>query len=158
MLTENYTIIKCTVWWLFTKQTPKWRPRILSEFQKSPFDTSQSLVTTLCPRQTLLQLLPSLMTFVLFQKQKTSSNWNYTIYILFLKSGFFCSAICFWGSFMCLWVVKLPLFSMLHSMHSTIWLSHNLFFFILLSMIFGLFPVQGYLRDAMSITVLCIVQ
>ena len=43
----------------FTKQTPKWRPRILIKFQESPFDTSQSLGTTPYPKQTLLWFLPS---------------------------------------------------------------------------------------------------
>lgn len=101
VLKENYTIIKCTVWWIFKKQTLKWRPRILSEVQKSPFDTSHSLVTTPYPRQTLLQFLPSVITFVSLKNKKL--NLTEIIQYIFFLSGCFCSAICFWDSSMWLW-------------------------------------------------------
>lgn len=121
-------IIKCTVWWIFKKQTPKWRPRILSEFQKSTFDTSQSLVTTSCPRQTLLQFLASLITFVLFKKQKKT----FILLKLYSIYSFFCLAFLLSNLFLRFFYAfvgsKTSLFSLLHSMYSIIWLSHNLFF------------------------------
>lgn len=80
---KNYAIIKYAVWWIFTRQTPKWRRRMFSGSQRSPPDPSESYPAQRKHYSDFSHWLPFLFFILNFIEMKLHSMSSFSLAIFY---------------------------------------------------------------------------
>lgn len=79
---KNYAIIKYAVWWIFTRQIPKWRRRMFSGSQRSPPDPSESYPAQ-SKHSDFSHWLPFLFFILNFIEMKLHSRSSFSLAIFY---------------------------------------------------------------------------